>query len=416
MKKQIKLFITVISIVMIIGMATMLLYVEKLKAGVGGGSGGVLVDFPFHIGHSQEEPEEQAQPEELTDAQPQESLALYEQAVSMGQKAILVECADRDKVTFAFAGDILFDEAYAIMYRYMARGGTVEDTFQAGLLERMRGADVFMLNNEFPFSDRGTPTQGKQFTFRANPQKVSMLNELGVDIAALANNHAYDYGNEALLDTFDTLEAAGISYVGAGRNLEEAQKPVYVIANGMKIAVVSATQIERTANPDTKEATAASAGVLRCLDPTALLGVIEQAKENSDFVILYIHWGTEGQEEIDWLQEEQAAKYAQAGVGLIIGDHPHCLQKLDVVEGVPVVYSLGNFWFHSKTQDTCLVEVSINREGIKSIQFLPCRQEECRTRLLTGGEADGVLNYMRSISPNVLIDKDGYISFQKNRY
>lgn len=120
---------------------------------------------------------------------------------------------------------------------------------------------------------------------------------------SLANNHAYDYGNEALLDTFDTLESAGIPYVGAGRNLDEALKPVYLIANDMKIAVVSATQIERNANPDTKEATAASAGVLRCLDPSALLRVIAEAKENSDFVILYIHWGTESQEDIDWLQE-----------------------------------------------------------------------------------------------------------------
>ena len=231
-------------------------------------------------------------------------------------------------------------------------------------------------------------------------------------MVSLANNHAYDYGNEALLDTFDTLEAAEVPYVGAGRNLEEALKPVYLIANGMKIAVVSATQIERNANPDTKEATASSAGVLRCLDPSALLRVIAEAKENSDFVILYIHWGTESQEEIDWLQQEQSATYARAGVDLIIGDHPHCLQKIDVVEGVPVVYSLGNFWFNSKTQDTCLVEVTLDGDGIQNMRFVPCKSEECRTRLLTGTEADGVLNYMRGISPNVYIDRDGFVTWE----
>ena len=79
--------------------------------------------------------------------------------------------------------------------------------------------------------------------------------QIGVDLVSLANNHAYDYGEQALLDTFSTLEGAGIPYVGAGRNIEEAKKPVYLIANGMKIAVVSATQIERNAVPDTKEAT-----------------------------------------------------------------------------------------------------------------------------------------------------------------
>ena len=410
---------TVMLAVLIVGMGLMMLYVEKLKTKAEGGSGGVVVEFPFHMPHKDEEQPQaelsgqDAFGKELTDGKiTAESLALYEQAVSLGQKAVLVECADEDQVTFAFAGDILFDEAYAIMYRYVARGGTPEDTFLAGLLERMRGADVFMLNNEFPYSNRGTPTEGKQFTFRANPQHVGMLQELGVDVVSLANNHAYDYGNDALLDTFDTLESAGIPYVGAGRNLDEALKPVYFIANDMKIAVVSATQIERNANPDTKEATAMSAGVLRCLDPSALLRVIAEAKENSDFVILYIHWGTESQEEIDWLQEEQSLTYARAGVDLIIGDHPHCLQKIDVVEGVPVIYSLGNFWFNSKTQDTCLVEVTVNQEGIERMRFVPCRSEECRTRLLEGAEADSVLNYMRGISPNVHIDVDGSVIWE----
>lgn len=413
MKRKIKLFITVMLAVLIVGMGMLLLYVEKLKSESGSGTGGVVVEFPFHVPHKDEEQEELPKQEEPGGSEAEEkSLALYEQALSLGQKAALVECADADRVTLAFAGDILFDEAYTIMYQYVARGQSAEDTFLAGLLERMRGADVFMLNNEFPYSNRGTPTEGKQFTFRANPQHVGILKELGVDLVSLANNHAYDYGNEALLDTFDTLEAADIPYVGAGRNLDEALKPVYLIANGMKIAVVSATQIERNANPDTKEATAVSAGVLRCLDPSALLRVIAEAKENSDFVILYIHWGTESQEEIDWLQEEQSAKYARAGVDLIIGDHPHCLQKIDVAEGVPVVYSLGNFWFNSKTQDTCLVEVTVNREGIAGMRFVPCRGEECRTRLLEGAEADGVLNYMRSISPNVYIDRDGYVTWE----
>lgn len=414
MRRKIKLFITVMLTVLIGGMGLMMLYVEKLKNESDSRTGGVLVEFPFHMPYKDEEhPQEELSQENTPDSEAAEkSHELYEQTVSMGQKAVLVECADKNQVTFAFAGDILFDEAYTIMYQYVARGSSVEDTFLSGLLERMRSADVFMLNNEFPYSNRGTPTEGKQFTFRADPKHVEILHELGVDLVSLANNHAYDYGNDALLDTFDTLEAADIPYVGAGRNLDEALKPVYLIANDMKIAVVSATQIERNANPDTKEATAASAGVLRCLDPSVLLRVIAEAKENSDFVILYIHWGTESQEEIDWLQEEQSAIYARAGVDLIIGDHPHCLQKIDVVEGVPVVFSLGNFWFNSKTQNTCLVEVTINREGITSMRFVPCKSEECRTRLLEGAEADGVLNYMRSISPNVYFDRDGYITWE----
>jgi poly-gamma-glutamate synthesis protein (capsule biosynthesis protein) len=211
------------------------------------------------------------------------------------------------------------------------------------------------------------------------------------------------------------LEEAGIPYVGAGRNIDEAKKPVYIEADGMKIAVVSATQIERLSNPDTKEATATSAGVLRCLDETALLEVIAEAKTNSDFVILYIHWGTESVEDTDWLQDKQAPDYVAAGVDLIIGDHPHCLQKLDSISGVPVAYSLGNFWFNSKTVDTCLIEVGIKKDGesvgMEYFRFVPCRQSDCRVVELEGDEKAELLEYMRSISPNVTIDDDGLCHF-----
>ena len=340
-----------------------------------------------------------------------ENERLYSEAIANGENVWIVECADSERVTFAFAGDILLDDSYAMMYHYRNRGSDLYDTFSTALLERMRSADVFMLNNEFPFSTGGTPTPGKKFTFRANPSNIELYEQMGVDVVSLANNHAYDYGETALMDTFTTLENANIPYVGAGRNIDEAKKPLYLIANGIKIAIVSATQIERNATPDTKEATATSAGVLRCMDPSALLEVIAEAKANSDFVVLYIHWGTESQEQTDWLQDEQAPIYAQAGVDLIIGDHPHCLQKIDVVSGVPVIYSLGNFWFNSKTQNTCLVEITVNKDGMETFQFIPCIQNDCRTILLEGNEKDGVLNYMRGLSPNVLIDDDGYVTF-----
>ena len=340
-----------------------------------------------------------------------ENERLYNEAVSKGENVYLLDCEDESRVTFAFAGDILLDDGYAMMFRYRSRGSDINDTFSADLLERMRRADVFMLNNEFPFSRRGTPTEGKTFTFRANPDNVEMYEQLGVDIVSLANNHAYDFGKDALLDTFTTLETAGIPYVGAGRDLNEAKKPVYFIANGMKISIVSATQIERNAVPDTKEATMNSPGVLRCMDPSALLEVIAEAKASSDFVILYIHWGTESQEGTDWLQDKQAPIYAEAGVDLIIGDHPHCLQKLDIVSGVPVAYSLGNYWFNSKTQNTCLIEVGINKDGMEYFQFVPCIQEDCRTRHLEGAQKEEVLNYMRNLSPNVQIDSEGYVTF-----
>lgn len=418
-RKQLLIFILSLSTVLLVGILIMAAYSVVIRTSdhKNKDTERATIDFAV-LGKGMTTSEEydhfengEASGSQINEAILTENERLYSEAIANGENVWIVECADSERVTFAFAGDILLDDSYAMMYHYRNRGSDLYDTFSTALLERMRSADVFMLNNEFPFSTGGTPTPGKKFTFRANPSNIELYEQMGVDVVSLANNHAYDYGETALMDTFTTLENANIPYVGAGRNIDEAKKPLYLIANGIKIAIVSATQIERNATPDTKEATATSAGVLRCMDPSALLEVIAEAKANSDFVVLYIHWGTESQEQTDWLQDEQAPIYAQAGVDLIIGDHPHCLQKIDVVSGVPVIYSLGNFWFNSKTQNTCLVEITVNKDGMETFQFIPCIQNDCRTILLEGNEKDGVLNYMRGLSPNVLIDDDGYVTF-----
>lgn len=318
---------------------------------------------------------------------------------------------DPEQITLTFAGDILFDDSYAVMGTMLQNGGNIANAISQEVITEMKSADIMMVNNEFPYSSRGTATAGKQFTFRAKPSTVSYLDDLGVDIVSLANNHAYDYGEEAFLDTMTTLEEAGILYVGAGRNLKEARRPVYYIINNMKIAIVAATQIEKSDYPDTKGATDSSAGVFRCWNGDNLISTIQEARENSDFVIAYLHWGTENSSAIDWAQEKQAPEVVAAGADLIIGDHPHCLQKIEAVNGVPVIYSLGNFWFNSKTVDTGMVKITINQDGLQSCQFLPCLQSGSKTTLLHDAEKERVLNEMRTLSPGVQIDSDGYVTW-----
>lgn len=320
------------------------------------------------------------------------------------------ETMKEDTVTITFAGDIMFDDSYTIMNTYKNAGSDIAQCMSADLMNEMQSADIFMLNNECTFTTRGTPTVGKTYTFRGKPEHVKILQEIGADVVSLANNHAYDYGEVSLLDSMDTLKSASIPYVGAGRNIEEASRPVYFIANDIKIAILSATQIERVDNPDTKGATESAAGVFRCREPEALCAAIKEAKMNSDFVVLYVHWGTENESTIDWAQAKQAPLYAEAGADLIIGDHPHCLQGIAYEGNTPIIYSLGNFWFNSKTIDTGMVKVTINKDGIQQYQFIPCLQSGCKTTLLSGSEKERVLQKMRELSEGVTIDDNGYVT------
>ena len=319
------------------------------------------------------------------------------------------EAVEADSVTITFAGDILFDPNYSIMATLLQNGGNIESGIAPDVIAEMKSADIMMVNNEFPYSDRGEPLPEKQFTFRAAPSTISYLNDLGVDIVSLANNHAYDYGEDALVDTLQLLKEANMPYIGAGMNAQEASAPVYFIVNNLKIAFLSATQIERLDNPDTKEATDTSPGVFRCWNGDKLMQKVKEAKAESDFVIVYVHWGTENQEETDWAQNKQAAELAEAGADLIIGDHPHVLQRIEIINGVPVIYSLGNFWFNSRTMDTGLVKVTLSEDGLQSFQFIPCLQSDCRTTLLSGEEKERVLGEMRRMSEGVQIDTEGYV-------
>lgn len=302
------------------------------------------------------------------------------------------------------------DDEYAIMSRLKSRGGSLDEGISEDLIRVLRQSDITVVNNEFPYTNRGIPTEGKTFTFRADTDAVSYLEDMGADVAIVANNHTYDFGEQGLLDTLDTLEQASIHALGAGRNIKEASAPVYFIVNDMKIALIAATQIERLDNPDTKEATETSPGVFRCWNPERLCEVIAQAKTESDFVIVCVHWGTENESNPDWAQTDQAPLYAQAGADLIVGDHPHCLQGITYCGNTPVLYSLGNFWFNSKTLDTGLLKVSIGQDGMKSLQFIPAIQSDCRVKMVYDSEKERILSYLRSLSPGVQIDSDGYIS------
>lgn len=315
-------------------------------------------------------------------------------------------------VTMVFGGDVCFHDPFANMNALAQRGGEIDKCISEDLLERMKMADICMINNEFPYSDRGTPIEGKAFAFRSKPENVRLLKNMGVDVVSLANNHAYDHGETAFLDTLDTLEGAGVDYVGAGRNLEEASRAVFYEIQGVKIAILAATQIERLDTPDTKGATESSAGVLRCFSEKELehfLDTVSRTKEECDVLVVYIHWGTENTEETDWAQPYQAELISKAGADIIIGAHPHCLQGIDCVNGVPVIYSLGNCWFNSKTVDTALLEVVAGSNGLETVRVIPARQQDCSTSMLYDAEKQAVLDYLQGLSPNISLDVEGFL-------
>lgn len=328
-------------------------------------------------------------------------------------ESVEAEEPERYDILLSFAGDICFDDSCAVMQDYIGQGEKLENNIAPELIKMMRDADVCFVNNEFAYSDRGKPLENKMYTFRASPARASMLQEMGVDIAGLANNHVYDFGAEAMEDTFLALNQIGIDYVGAGRNLEEAMTPVYREIDGKKIAYVAASRAEKFKM--TPQATEDAAGILRCYDTELFLQEIREARAQADYVIAIVHWGTEYSTELEEVQTATGREYIDAGADIVIGGHTHCLQGMEYYKGKPILYSLGNFWFNDKPLDSMLVQVRLSGDDKASeitdehveVQIVPARQENCKTRLLEGEDAERLFNDLERISEGIAIDEKG---------
>lgn len=307
----------------------------------------------------------------------------------------------------AFTGDVNFADDWYNMLHYAKTAG-IEDCFGESLLAEMRAADVLLCNNEFVFSDRGSPMPGKQFTFRAKTANVSMWQQLGADIVGLANNHCFDYDEDAFLDTLSTLQGANIPYVGAGKNLEEAMQPQFFLVGGMKIGYVACTRAEKYIL--TPEAGETSPGVLRCYDPELAVQAIQTASEQCDYLVVYVHWGTEGSTVLEQAQTDLATRFTEAGADLIVGAHPHILQGAGWRKDTPVLYSLGNFWFNMETLDSALLKVTVSEPGAAgaTVQLLPCIQTGGRVSLLEeDADRQRVLNSLNDVMENGCFDMNG---------
>jgi poly-gamma-glutamate capsule biosynthesis protein CapA/YwtB (metallophosphatase superfamily) len=203
--------------------------------------------------------------------------------------------------------------------------------------------DAVTLNLETPLSTRGKAVKGKTYTFRGSPKTAQALAGEKVKAVWLANNHILDFGVDALYDTIEHLERAGIAHAGAGRNVGQAAAPAVLEFGGLKVSFLafSNTFPDRYWARNNRPGTffGAPDPVARAVDRTI------QTKGKP--VVASFHWGAELMTEPKEYQVDLAHLAIDSGAALVVGHHPHVPQPIDVYRGVPILYSLGNFSFGS---------------------------------------------------------------------
>ena len=317
---------------------------------------------------------------------------------------------DTDAVAdLAFAGDICLTEDGYVIDHYDDLGSDIGLCLSEEILDRLNEADISMINHEYPVSTRGAALEGKYYTFRASPEREIILRQMGIDIVSLANNHIYDFGADAFYDTLDALRQAEIPYVGAGADMEEASRPVYFVTGGIKIGFVSANRSEKIIY--TPEAGESAPGVVRMYDTAMMNNIIREAREQCDYLIAYVHWGTENSQYYEAYQTDIAQEFFDSGADAVIGSHPHVLQGIGYVDGKPVIYSLGDFWFNGKTKYTVVVNMEVTIDGLVELSLLPCIQEGYETHYISEeSDRKDFYDYLRELSPEAVINENGIVT------
>lgn len=304
--------------------------------------------------------------------------------------AVLTAGRAPDRVVhLAAVGDIMLDRALGDQIRW----GRVPFPFeQVG--DVLRAADYTVGNLESALGDAGAPV-AKSYTFRAPPAAAEALAWAGFDLVSLANNHALDYGPDALLDGMTLLAEQGIATVGAGADIAAARAPHVVTVNGLRLAFLGYAHVPvETLGFVTESWTATeSAPGLAWAYPEVVSADVAAVAPAVDHVIVILHSGYEYRPDPSPPQRAAAEAALAAGATLVIGHHAHILQGVAVDERRVIAYGLGNFAFEiDGDPSTVIMNIWLDANGVREVEFIPAViQFGGQPRLAADAEAGPIL-------------------------
>lgn len=282
----------------------------------------------------------------------------------------------RGTVTLAFGGDVHTEGVLADL------PGRPRSTL-GPLSAELRAADVAMVNLESALTTVGRPTDkeiedaGNRFWFRSPPGTLDLLDRSGVDVVSVANNHGADYGLRGLRDTLRLARGAPIGVIGAGRDHVDAFRPFRTEVRGTGVSVLAADASFRESADDVWAAVPGSGPGLataRLPNVRHITDAVAAADARGDVVVVYLHWGDEGETCPTGDQRQLARVLADAGADVVVGTHAHELQGAGMLDDTYVSYGLGNFaWYNGYSPETGVLRLVVRDGVVVSDRLVPGR-------------------------------------------
>lgn len=258
-------------------------------------------------------------------------------------------------VTISFGGDV--NGEYPIT-KTIEKGldplGDAADIFRA--------SDIAAVNLETAVSPIGVEAD-KQYAFSADYSLLPALKKNGASVVNVANNHSFDFGVDAFVDTLKNIKKSGISAIGGGMDYKSAWAPTIITKNGIKVAFIGVGRIN---GGKESLATLNSPGITSNWDEKGVLAAIATAKKITPAIVVMVHWGVEKTHCARPAEKKSADLWIKAGATAVIGSHPHYQQAIVIKNGTAIAYSLGNLAFYSSQGDsgrTGVLTLQINSSG-----------------------------------------------------
>lgn len=289
---------------------------------------------------------------------------------SMVQGAVEGTAEPDEDLSLCFVGDIMLGRGIAQIGDADGYGSLF-----SGVSSLWEGSDYVFANLENAILEDDTDgyeEQEKDINVWADYTALDAAMDAGINAFACANNHIYDYGEEAVADLADYFTETGTLFSGIGNDIDEAAGYSLVEAGGQTIAFLSITDVYALEAPAGED----KAGVLTTDGYTDYNMLVYQASREADLTIVYVHWGEENQTSSNEEQENIAHFLADAGADIIIGSHPHVLQDVELYGDSIIFYSLGNFIFDQGSTYACdsvLVQYAQDADGEGAFTLVPVR-------------------------------------------
>jgi poly-gamma-glutamate synthesis protein (capsule biosynthesis protein) len=269
-------------------------------------------------------------------------------------------------------------------------------------------ADYSILNLEAPVVlQQAKPIEKNGPNLKCSEKTIDALKYTGFDMATLANNHIYDYGEIGMRDTLQSLSKANINYVGAGKNLQEAGRVFYKEIKRKKMAFVNFCEHEFSI------ATKNSAGA-NPLNIVANYHQIQEAKENADYVIVIVHGGHEHYQLPSPRMKETYRFFIDCGANVVVNHHQHCYSGYEKYNDGLIFYGLGNFCFDKEDKQNTIwnegymlsLQVEDNKTDFELYPYLQCNDIPNVEILADKTDFEQTINRLNTIiADNKLLEK-----------